>query len=699
MDVAGTDPVSGIDHDVMTHVVYTFFPKTDRYFSPLGILHYKLNPQYIKIKDGTEYIFTGSAPEYLGLPQIVEQIDGSLAFTTPDDDVMVDEGWFKEYYNTMTVEVDEDKQVFCKIRHGKMQESGKEQEIQEFMKDSYISSAKTNEKFREQFSKEMRNSFKHRRLIFNKDYEKAPLCTISDDNTSLDLVFCVPVPVGSCEDIKERFFCRLEEETWPLKSNKQLEYLLANHLYAIPKPDAMIEPGDLRWRLSFSVIEIELARSLNVTQRKCFRVLKAIIKFIVNEGLQETEKFPSYFLKTLMFWSCESNSGESLRMQNLGRQWHKLVDDVIECLEKKQLPHYFVPSYNLLDDKPKSTVNIWIERFKQIRQKPLETFIKFWSKYYICDGYTVWGPNTVSVLEILQKTYMRLLELEQDNNANQKEWYDCIEGITTNTSVLVLLTAKHFLSCYALADFLKLVDLFPQLEEMVSLVEVPYMNTDEQIIWTYYSLMMLMSTAPEQMVWTQIAEVTHHIVRKYGDNVPDKALFSVETTEKFHLTSLSMQSIRSQDGLQKKIKYVTFLIAELQYEDAVKILMTHRVSMNLGVCFSRVTSEVLDPCLKIEVSLQDEINHSHAYFSYHLLLCCYIKAGILAEVFIPEGIEIPRNNIFTEILLGYQFILSDKLLKAFHCFVDIPENSFQPYGVKYASLMYIVARIHEKWEF
>ena len=128
-----------------------------------------------------------------------------------------------------------------------------------------------------------------------------------------------------------------------MKSVTDLDELLTEHVYAVPKPYKNSETGDLRWRLSFSVIEVKLAPSLTEIQRRCYRVLKALIKFNVNEEyLKENEKFSSYYLKTLMFWICEQTFEDSWKIPNLGRHWLTLLENIIESLEKRKLPHYFV---------------------------------------------------------------------------------------------------------------------------------------------------------------------------------------------------------------------------------------------------------------------------------------------------------------------------------------------------------------------
>ena len=100
-----------------------------------------------------------------------------------------------------------------------------------------------------------------------------------------------------------------------------------------------------------------------------------------------------------MFWLCEESAEESWNIENLGRQWLNLLYKVIESLEKKKLPHYFVPSHNLLDDKAWRTVKCWIKRLKQISLKPLKTFKHFLSIHNaMLNSCTSWGSEVNSIL-------------------------------------------------------------------------------------------------------------------------------------------------------------------------------------------------------------------------------------------------------------------------------------------------------------
>ena len=705
------DHKSGLPENLLTVAVFSFFPTSDRHNMPFGGC-YKLNDQYLRHVEGhnnCEIIESGSGPEYLWLPLIVEKKkDTHINIKSmPDNDQMTNLGWFEEFYNTMSLEIDEKESVFCKIKHGVNLDSITDEDIKQFLNDQYINSAMVNQDFREQMRKlQERRTADFLTQSFEVDQESPAFATTytsgSDENgphfMCLDDLFCMPVQLN--ETMKQTFLKRLDRTKWPLKNVTNLEKLLTKYVYVVPKPDKNQEKGDLRWRLSFSVLEVELARSFSETQRRCYRVLKAIIKYVVNLGLSETDKFPSYYLKTSFFWFCE-NTNSSWEISNLGKLWLQFLDLVIGSLENKTLPHFFVPSYNLMGNKDTKVVNSWKETLQQIRIKPLECFTKFWNKFLIFNKTEYWGAKMHLVLEDLAETYNNISSIKhlvRRNKEDKQLWNDfrkLLKSALANVVTLRYLTTQHLLSIYSLKDFLMFEQLYPMSKQ---LVPTEHATTKEHLIWTNYNQMYVFLSRRDKPdiyfpCWTQMAELTHHMVLKYGT----KGVFSKETAERFHLISCIIQN-KTNLNTGKFIKYANYLSTEKQYEDGVKMLtivcQRRPQSQHLHTLyFSSLTSEVLDMCLKAELALQDETGHSQNYFAYHLLTSCYIQAGALATVCVPTDID-PAPESTAKVLLGFQLILSGKLFDALICFSDITENELQPFGIKYAAMVLIVAKIY-----
>ena len=665
--------------------------------------------------------------------------------TWADTDMMYNTGFYKDFYTTMSLEKDKDKPVFCKI---KVSDPGNE--------DFYLSSVDATDKFSKcRFLRDSRRREDSSSVFYQRTIEKQ---STGHDEVyhETDHVFCIPIPERCQPAIEQTFLERLNKHEWPMNAISDLENLFREHLYIIPKPDPHNKKeGDLRWRLSFSVIEVELARSLTEIQRRCYRVLKALIKFDVNKGLPEdTDKYPSYYLKTTMFWLIEETLKDFWTIQNLGRQWLTLLDEVIESLEKKHLSHYFVPSYNLLCDKPPSAVSCWKERLKQIRQKPLEAFGKFLSKYkIICsmEDYTM-GNVLNAVLEKLDNISCPSAEtadiLSEIEHLQKVLKYN--DDIMNIAAYLRSKVTDYFLSSYNLSDLIKFAYYIEKYNfgSVHILVEVPrgvtvnvsssptHLNKkiNQYFIWNCYSkycskfeLIHGLDYTPRwrysySYLWSSLAEVTHHIARKFRDYNPEEHLFSTRTAEQFHLIACSIDPLKDLK-MGKYVKYANFLYVEKRYKASANLLISVcKKRPQAEYCyFSRLTSEVADTSIKLQMLQQEEVCYSVSSLSYHLLTLSSIKCGLLAEVCIPEGVECTfsgsnlcnnqdnridheefPSNIrvcgFKKYQLGYQYITSGQLLEAFYWFAsvldeDIVTNKITPYSLKYAAMLYITSRL------
>ena len=527
---------------------------------------------------------------------------------------------------------------------------------------------------------------------------------------STDSLFCVPLRWDA--KYRQKFLRRLKPNKWPMSAVRNLEHLLKERVYAVPKPNPNSENGDFQWRLSFSVIELELARSLTDIQRRCYRVLKAMVKYDVNADLSEKEKFPSYYLKTIMFIFCEKVSENTWQIQHLGMLWLKIIDSIIDCLEKRKLPMYFVPTYNLLEDKDTSSINVWKKRLKEIRKNPLKSITNFFTNYVVTDSFENWG-QVYCLLEVLNMLYADIAQLKHCKDGIMK-LQNQQHAASFMAAMLTQYVAEYMLAIYTLSDFLVFEKFYQYLNSPVCFTVIPhgYVHSKEFLIWMYYNkafnidgIFFSLHCGKYADLWAHLGEVTHHICLKYQEGGPDKNVFSTLTTEQFYLISCSIEHRESNINIAKYIKYANYLRLNKRFEESVQILMNLcRREPKWNCCrFSKLTSEVLDACLKLPLTFQNEIYFGNVLFEYHLLTCCYIEAGVLAEVCFPyvlDYLSLEGHVRFSagKVLLGFQYITSGHLHKALQVFAsvedtDLLEYKILSYTIKYEAMFFIFARL------
>uniref|UniRef100_A0A8C8BRA7 Cyclic GMP-AMP synthase n=1 Tax=Otus sunia TaxID=257818 RepID=A0A8C8BRA7_9STRI len=122
------------------------------------------------------------------------------------------------------------------------------------------------------------------------------------------------------------------------------------------------------WRLSFSHIEKAMlndhGRSKTCCEsdgpkccrKSCLKLLKYLLEQLKMEYTKELDKFCSYHVKTAFFHSCVMWPNDTdWHVGDLDHCFQKYLGYFLHCLQKSQLPHFFIPKYNLLSLEDKAS--------------------------------------------------------------------------------------------------------------------------------------------------------------------------------------------------------------------------------------------------------------------------------------------------------------------------------------------------------
>ena len=122
------------------------------------------------------------------------------------------------------------------------------------------------------------------------------------------------------------------------------------HLVAVGHPHS--DTKLMQWRISFSVAERTLVWSFNHVQMQCYAIMKIVLKeFIKVRCSPQNQILCSYFIKTFLFWKYETNEQRFWRANNLRECIKYVLTEFSKCVREGVLPHYFIPSFNLLSVK------------------------------------------------------------------------------------------------------------------------------------------------------------------------------------------------------------------------------------------------------------------------------------------------------------------------------------------------------------
>ncbi|CAB4029957.1 Hypothetical predicted protein [Paramuricea clavata] len=111
------------------------------------------------------------------------------------------------------------------------------------------------------------------------------------------------------------------------------------------------------FRLSYSNAETILIQNLSDLQHKTYRAFKSFVSHFKNEWSSINIKniLCSYHLKTILLWYCEKSDPRDWTEERIVGHLLSLIDDLISALKERNLPMYFMPKYNLMEQMDGST--------------------------------------------------------------------------------------------------------------------------------------------------------------------------------------------------------------------------------------------------------------------------------------------------------------------------------------------------------
>ena len=151
-------------------------------------------------------------------------------------------------------------------------------------------------------------------------------------------------------------------------TNDSTLYLTGERLKFVPKPPTGADKDGpthkLLWRRSYSIEEKDKMLKIdlgNGCRRKCLRIMKALLH---HETSLKT--LTTYYLKTTLFRLCDEKK-EGWGQQDLVPRLLDLMESLESYLSTREMPHYYVPSINLLKDINEAALNNSRDRLRGLR--------------------------------------------------------------------------------------------------------------------------------------------------------------------------------------------------------------------------------------------------------------------------------------------------------------------------------------------
>ena len=134
---------------------------------------------------------------------------------------------------------------------------------------------------------------------------------------------------------------------------------------------------NLDWRITFAEAESKLFNyhSSKEAIKLCYIILKFIIKFYSSTQKKAFPALKSYHLKTVLLHFAEENRLYDMNViksnDHLSDIFMSLLEKYIKALETRSLPHYFMPSVNILGQYSDEQIKAGLQALKELQRKPM----------------------------------------------------------------------------------------------------------------------------------------------------------------------------------------------------------------------------------------------------------------------------------------------------------------------------------------
>lgn len=140
---------------------------------------------------------------------------------------------------------------------------------------------------------------------------------------------------------------RQRKYEWP--TGTVIRQVVETPRFIVPKGFKGSKTRDYEFRVSYTISELRLIKTLNETQLKMYVILKLLFKSEVDKSFPDI--LTSYCLKNVVFWLCETTPQEDFVIECLLELLTKALNYILDCVKEENLPMYLMPTRNLLEGK------------------------------------------------------------------------------------------------------------------------------------------------------------------------------------------------------------------------------------------------------------------------------------------------------------------------------------------------------------
>ncbi|XP_053375465.1 uncharacterized protein LOC123534068 [Mercenaria mercenaria] len=134
---------------------------------------------------------------------------------------------------------------------------------------------------------------------------------------------------------------------WPTEEMRR--YCETTGCFVVPVGSKHGSNQQLEWRISTSTAERYLVFSLNITQIRCYILMKMILKTLISPQCEDA--ISSYMCKTVLFHCIHTSHLNQWQEHNLLACLKCCLVSLQDCVKQINCPHFIIPENNLMAGK------------------------------------------------------------------------------------------------------------------------------------------------------------------------------------------------------------------------------------------------------------------------------------------------------------------------------------------------------------
>lgn len=488
----------------------------------------------------------------------------------------------------------------------------------------------------------------------------------------LDMVYAVQVKQWPSEATE--WVQRMTKGNW--LGDDLIESIVSEGCHVVPVAHKHSLNPDIEWRISFAISEKRIARNaVTDAQRQCY----IYFKMLRHLCLKDLEVISSYCLKTVFFYACEVIPKSNWET-NTGQCLLYLIDSLIGCVKQRNIPSFFIPSNNLVDDVPEEKWGEVESRLLEIRKDPISPILKFTDTNAISNTEIpfVFRKNVAYVLEDMEK-----FKVHRDI---RRSAFDAFFTTSFRMSLLYLNQGQPKNAVQILMDSYPTIDHFLGPMPLVYFLnEAAVLIQDGRLyLLLLQELLGMANQHPDfKLLEGNLACAYHAASYTYPEESSERAEYLQKAEE------LAQEEVRSQ-GLSScgaQVTFATILMSQKRYKEAIQILETVVNAANKSAQeeiqsdvteFGFSEQKVLDADLQSEISTHMKIEGPSLIFVFYFLVKCLVledKVSKLKAIFEEyQKVCDLCEDITGYKLLGYSYYQVGEKQKAREAFLSALEK-------------------------